>query len=259
MSPPVIITGMHRSGTSLLASLLHRAGLHLGERLLGPGPGNRRGYFEDLDFVEFHDELFAALGTTLYLDSPMRGQPSGRDRARAAALIEARSPQPAWGWKDPRTALFLDFWLDQVPAARFVFVYREPAAVVDSLRRRRDPPMYLQFRGAVALERLGFPRFRAGRALRVWHVYNAQILSFVERNRDRCTLVRAETLGETIGLVIEHLAEHGVPLCRGADVASIIDPGFASTGVPRSIQRACHRDGRANEILRALDAAALSR
>jgi hypothetical protein len=42
MSPPIlrssntlIVTGMHRSGTSLLASALEQAGLSIGDRLLG--------------------------------------------------------------------------------------------------------------------------------------------------------------------------------------------------------------------------------
>ena len=52
----IVITGMHRSGTSLTASLLQSAGLNLGDRLMeATATGNPlKGYFEDLDFVEFH-------------------------------------------------------------------------------------------------------------------------------------------------------------------------------------------------------------
>jgi hypothetical protein len=50
---------MHRSGTSLISQWLSHCGLHLGERLLGPGIGNAEGHFEDLDFLEFHEQILA--------------------------------------------------------------------------------------------------------------------------------------------------------------------------------------------------------
>ncbi|MEL7418373.1 MAG: hypothetical protein AAGK10_07335 [Cyanobacteria bacterium J06555_3] len=45
----IIITGMHRSGTSLTASLLQSAGVYLGDRLMSADSGNAKGYFEDWD------------------------------------------------------------------------------------------------------------------------------------------------------------------------------------------------------------------
>ena len=51
MSGPIVITGMHRSGTSLLASLLRILGAPFGERLLPPSRANQPGYFEDVDFI----------------------------------------------------------------------------------------------------------------------------------------------------------------------------------------------------------------
>jgi len=38
-SHALLIVGMHRSGTSYLGSLFSAAGVHLGDRLLGPVPG----------------------------------------------------------------------------------------------------------------------------------------------------------------------------------------------------------------------------
>lgn len=45
-SAPVCVTGMHRSGTSLVARLLHECGFHLGreDELLAPNPANVEGY-----------------------------------------------------------------------------------------------------------------------------------------------------------------------------------------------------------------------
>jgi hypothetical protein len=257
MSPPVIITGMHRSGTSLLASMLHLAGLHLGDRLLGPGPGNRQGYFEDLDFIEFQDGLLASLGTTIYLASPPRGAPSDRDRQRGADLLEARRARPAWGWKDPRTALFLEFWLELAPDALFVFVYRSPAEVADSLRRRRDAELYRQYPGAAELERIGVPRFRADRALQLWRSYNMPIVAFMRQHSERCTLVRAERLEALIVPLVERLCAAGIPLRADADFVSLVVPELRGTKVPPALERRCLRNEPAMALLSELDSLVL--
>ena len=49
----LIITGIHRSGTSLTAAFLQKIGLDLGNNLLKGNYWNPKGYFEDIDFVEF--------------------------------------------------------------------------------------------------------------------------------------------------------------------------------------------------------------
>ena len=77
-APVLVIGGMHRSGTSLTASLLRGAGLFIGERLMGPYPGNERGHFEDLDFYEFHKRVLAANG--LHEDGFLPAGPSSEGR-----------------------------------------------------------------------------------------------------------------------------------------------------------------------------------
>ena len=58
MKPTVlIITGIHRSGTSLTASLFQSVGVNIGENLVGPEYGNIRGHFEDIEFVELHKRI----------------------------------------------------------------------------------------------------------------------------------------------------------------------------------------------------------
>jgi hypothetical protein len=66
-SPVLVVAGMHRSGTSLLASLLHRSGCRMGETLLSADANNRPGYFEDLEFLDLNRRMLAA---TVSLDAP---------------------------------------------------------------------------------------------------------------------------------------------------------------------------------------------
>ncbi|MEM7034937.1 MAG: chromosome partitioning protein ParA, partial [Chloroflexota bacterium] len=66
----VIITGMHRSGTSLVANVLQQGGLNIGQNLLGPGHGNLRGHFEDQDFFHFHDSVLNRMGESWLPQKP---------------------------------------------------------------------------------------------------------------------------------------------------------------------------------------------
>src|ERR1043165_2091440 len=110
-SHTLIISGAHRSGTSLVAAVMQQAGVHIGERLLGPAAGNRRGHFEDLDFYELHQRVLARQGLGFLLEAADGlGEFDAAEVAAAATLIETRRHRPLWGWKDPRTVLFLDDW-----------------------------------------------------------------------------------------------------------------------------------------------------
>jgi O-antigen biosynthesis protein len=170
----MIITGMHRSGTSLTASLLQSAGVNLGDRLMSEDRGNSKGHFEDLDFVEFHQQVLQAQELNIAgwtrenrLEVPDSFQELAKD------LLATRQDLGIWGWKDPRTTLFLDFWSELIPDAKYVFVYRSPWDVVDSLFRRRDVIFQQD------------PNF----ALTQWCNYNQAILDFRQRYPDQCLLL----------------------------------------------------------------------
>jgi hypothetical protein len=176
MHPPaVVIGGMHRSGTSLTASLVAAAGVHLGDDLMPAAASNPRGHFEDLEFYELHRRILVANGLSKEgftcrepIDVP------DRLRAEAAELIRRRrAAGRVWGWKDPRTVLFLDFWAALVPEARWLFVVRPPEDVVDSLFRRGDMAFVFHPRQAVDL----------------WVAYNRRILEFVRRHPSRALVV----------------------------------------------------------------------
>ena len=155
---PVCITGMHRSGTSLVANLLGRCGLYLGEEddLLPPSPDNTDGYWENRKFVSLNDEILLGLGSAW--DSPSQA-PEGWPheerfnsiRFRAEILLEEFVDREPWGWKDPRTSLTLPFWqsldgitmpfwLGRGEKLRTILCLRAPLEVFQSLRDRNFTP-----------------------------------------------------------------------------------------------------------------------
>ena len=140
-SPVLVITGMHRSGTSVTAQTLQAAGLFIGERLMPAHWSNPDGHFEDLDFHELSRAIIADNGYPCSgLLSDVRISVSISRRAEAQALVARRRALGVpWGWKDPRSVLLLDLWADLLPEAHFLFTFRAPWDVTDSLFRRGDP------------------------------------------------------------------------------------------------------------------------
>ncbi len=180
VSNPLVLSGMHRSATSLVASLLLDAGLAIGRELHPAGLGNPRGHFEDHEFFTLHEDMLAARGETCFSANLDFVPPADAEfLARAQRLIEERNDLPSWGWKDPRTCLFLDFWQPLLPEARYLFVYRHPVDVVLSLWRRNTD---LELRQDPWL------------AVRSWVVHNTRVLDFCRRFPERTYLAQVPTL-----------------------------------------------------------------
>ncbi|HEV7667401.1 MAG TPA: sulfotransferase [Thermoanaerobaculia bacterium] len=199
MSHPLVICGMHRSGTSLVASVLQKAGLSIGCDAPDPGLGNPRGHFEDPDFLALHEDMLAAAGESCFSIGEDFAPPQGAEFVRRAqALIAERRNFHLWGWKDPRTCLFLDFWEAMLPEARYLFLYRHPLDVALSLWRRN---------GDLEL------REDPWRAIRSWEIYNRRLLEFRDRNPERCFVAQVPALSADLGVLVRRLRQElGLPL-----------------------------------------------
>jgi len=70
----LIITGMHRSTTSLVTQWLRQCGLFIGERPLDPDQANAVGQVEDPDFLRMHERLLKKrnYSTTGLIYKPIR-------------------------------------------------------------------------------------------------------------------------------------------------------------------------------------------
>lgn len=155
LSKGVIVLGVHRSGTSLLAAAMRAMGCALGEFPLKAGEENPKGYFEHPDIRAFNDKLLASLGASW----DNWGFFAGSVDFGSAAFAEARSQANAllhkcfggvgvWAVKDPRMTHLLPFW--EATFAEFgidvrrVLIIRDPAEVIESQlqRYRRNPKFH---------------------------------------------------------------------------------------------------------------------
>ena len=172
-APLVTVLGMHRSGTSALAGLLTRLGLHAGaaRELLPAAADNPRGFFERADVVDLNDRLLrtramqvlgerlraegcdtAALldgfGWLLGAFAPGDGATDDTQHANdigacLEALAAGAGSAPGLVLKDPRLSLTFPAWHRQAAHSVVLIGLRTPAAVIDSLARRDHIPTAL--------------------------------------------------------------------------------------------------------------------
>jgi GT2 family glycosyltransferase/glycosyltransferase involved in cell wall biosynthesis len=200
MPPPcLIVTGMHRSGTSFAASLLGKGGLFVGNETGGPAFDNPYGFFEDAEFVEIHRQALIALGhgSQGFVRSGGLRMPEASRKAAESLVAARRSANQPWGWKDPRATLFLRDWERMLPEAHFIILFRSPWDVVDSLLRRGD---------AAVRE---FPSLAIG----IWSNYNTLLLEACDRLGDRAMLVESSHVAaDPAGFVARAAARAGAHL-----------------------------------------------
>ena len=139
---PIIIVGMERSGTSIVANLVHRWGAYGGnpDQLSEGNEGNLHGYWEHELLSEFTRLLSRAdgipdfwghhFGDLWHPDFVERITAKAADpqwRDLAAGLISMMGDQGRiWFFKEPYTSLFLPFWKKIWGSATYVITVRNP-------------------------------------------------------------------------------------------------------------------------------------
>ncbi len=161
----VLVTGMHRAGTSLTARVLGLLGARLGpdEMMMPPTEDNPRGYWELADVAALDEELLErhagrwhrlpGLPDTWAFDRDLeRHRERAREVLRAAFGTDAfaatdGTPTPGSpdggdvaAMKDPRLAVVQSFWRTVTEVDRTVLPLRRPDEVVGSLVKRDDLP-----------------------------------------------------------------------------------------------------------------------
>jgi hypothetical protein len=143
-----VILGMHRSGTSALASMIASLGAALPERLNPPGPDNPEGYFEPAVIVELHELMLQAFGSVWFDLRPLSvsvvadSVPADLIRQITEAIEEDYGPAPLLLMKDPRMCRFfgLSRQIFELSGRQcsVVLALRHPAEVAASLAARNQ-------------------------------------------------------------------------------------------------------------------------
>jgi len=163
----LIVTGVHRSGTSMIAGILSNLSIPMGEgAVMNPAPENPEGFFERIDVMQLNDSVLKKLGGSW--QAPPNLGPESLFSIDQNVLSHYRSSIDlfsgsfnSWFVKDPRISLILPIW-DRLALTNLslIFSVRNPQSVAQSLHLRNG----LSHRRAIAL----------------WWAYNQQLLSSVD-------------------------------------------------------------------------------
>jgi O-antigen biosynthesis protein len=146
VSKAILVTGMHRSGTSVLARIINLHGAAIGSRLLEATSDNAGGYWENWHVVMFHERVLRELG--IAWDSACAIPASWAATEQFSNYVDELCElitsefggQQLWMVKDPRLCRLLPLWiaaLDKLGIEpNFVFETRHPEEVVGSLIKR---------------------------------------------------------------------------------------------------------------------------
>lgn len=137
----VLVAGMHRSGTSVLARTLALLGCDLPKT---PADDPEQG--ESKVIIDLNDEILSSVASSWYDWQPFNNawyssQISDTFRKRARAALENEfGNTPLFILKDPRICRLLSFWIEAIDNFRatpvIVLPIRNPLEVAESLRAR---------------------------------------------------------------------------------------------------------------------------
>lgn len=144
----VIVTGMHRSGTSLCAQILNMMGIDIAYEV-GVNRGNEKGHYERWDIVEIHDEILNNYNRSYFSNLHDLPMPPGwwgdfELRKYKEKLKNIITPligeRKIFGFKDPRTTKLMPLWnsilLELEVNPKFIICLRNPAHIALSLNIR---------------------------------------------------------------------------------------------------------------------------
>ncbi|WP_339616198.1 hypothetical protein [uncultured Gilvimarinus sp.] len=214
----IIITGMHRSGTSCLAGSLEARGLYLGD-VVNYAPFNKKGNKENKQIYQFHEKVFNSKGASW--DSPCYVECfSNKEKDELMAILSKYGDEPVVGIKDPRILFFIGAWEeflgDQV-TFKYIASFRYPYKVAKSLEHRN--------------------KFELEDSVKLWEEYNTALLKLIERrpvllvNFDLPSdsyVIKIDNVSLKLGLIDkpneEFFTEELVNQTEGSNFESLSDP-----------------------------------
>lgn len=141
MAKCIVVLGMHRSATSLIAKGLAAAKVHMGDFYLAHDSGNPEGYYEDMDFLHLNKAILVKAGGD-WSNPPAEEQilkikNNKPMMDRIEKLIQKKQKRKKlWGWKEPRTVLTIPLYEPFLEEPIYLACYRDPIAVAKSLQAR---------------------------------------------------------------------------------------------------------------------------
>jgi hypothetical protein len=141
----IFIAGMHRSGSSVISRAMTIMGINHTNHLMPAHEDNKKGYWEDEEFIEFNDNLLAKTGQTWYEPKATNHEEiewwaSELNKEALSLLRKKISNKDHICLKDPRLCNLIPFWKkicdDNKIKMRLIASYRHPIENANSIYKR---------------------------------------------------------------------------------------------------------------------------
>lgn len=131
----IIITGMHRSGTSMVTGILQKCGLILGDNLISGFSDNPKGHFENKEFVWVNDNILKDAGFS-WRNPPNPNIRVKNDGKIIEEFLVRYKDKQIMGFKDPRACLTIHIWVKYIENLKLIICGRKKIEVAESLKKR---------------------------------------------------------------------------------------------------------------------------
>jgi hypothetical protein len=147
----LVVSGMHRSGTSALSGALSIAGLNPGKELFDPAEDNPKGYFENARITTLNEKIFRELYTQwndslLIPDVWWDFEKFDEYFEELIRILEDElAENKTMMIKDPRLCVLMPFYLKAFRqlniSPSFIICSRNPMEIAASLKKRNHLPV----------------------------------------------------------------------------------------------------------------------
>lgn len=258
--PPVIIIGMHRSGTGMLSRMLEELGLFVGNK-------TNKENNEALFFYKLNEWMLREANASWdnpynfnFINDSFKRQIIKvlESHLKGFRRIEYLGPKFflrykdikdldfPWGWKDPRNTFTVDIWKEIFSDAKILHIYRNPIDVAESLRKR-EIELQRTFKknwGKRVRETLLIGRVEYQQSLRVqniyegielWREYIAKAFSLDKDFKKNILHIRYETFTENPEGILKNALNFLELKFSETDILNVVknvkaDRKFAFTG-----------------------------
>jgi hypothetical protein len=133
----VVVLALPRSGSSLLAGLLHRLGVRMGREqgLLKGKHFNKYGSYENQDLLMLNFNILIRAGWTgswAYIPDDTKIKDITHRFAHRIKKVIKRNANELWGWKDPFVAYSIPYLHKYLDNPHYIYLKRDINSVVNS-------------------------------------------------------------------------------------------------------------------------------
>jgi hypothetical protein len=220
---PIIIMGMHRSGTSLVTRLIENLGVFLGNDL---DRNHESNFFKSINEKLIRDAggnwdnpkpikwLFEDVQIRNCYFQYIKDQINSHQKFKYLGYFKRNSMNNIWGWKDPRNTFTAPIWRDIYPKSKMIIVERHGLDVALSLIKRRQE--YLRYNQALYKKRKNIYQLFGKRgtfvdsirchniinSINLWHEYALEARMFSEKHDNTFTINYENLLTNPLDTII---------------------------------------------------------